>query len=149
MLSPIFSVLVQNRSMMSRMVIAAAIGSAIGSALVGLWCMLWGLSNRASSTLFSVVAAFIVPTVFAVVCSFLPVLAITAILAPLAERLATRTGETNQTKYFIIVTGLVTAPWLLIGPIGLLGSAAMLLSYGYPTAAFYLWLGTRRGPTVY
>ncbi len=70
--------------------------------------------------------------------SFIPVLLVTGVAGPLVATLSRTNGLIDTKRFFIVTTAVITAPWLLAGPYGLLASALMLLSYGYPTAYLYL-----------
>jgi hypothetical protein len=83
-------------------------------------------------------SAFVVWTVLAAIFSAIPVAFSTLVLGPLLRRLSRRNGDIDRWRYYGATTAAITVPWLMAGPYGLIASALMLISYGYPVAYFYL-----------
>ena len=126
---------------MFRALSAAAIGSGVGSVLLGVWCATWGgIYANGHSLIFAIASGFAVFGFMSAVCSFLPVLVVTAILGPIAEKLAGKGRQFAPKLYFLVVTGIMLILGLPFGLPGIGFSILGLVMYGYPAAFAYIRL---------
>lgn len=125
----------------STAVAASISGAAIGSVIFALGFWLFnGTRDRLVEELAGALFAF-APLAFVV--SIVPVLLFVLAFGPVLIKLSRDDERISVTRFFAFLTIGTTLPWLLAGAYGILASAMMLCTYGYPTAAIYLRLQRR------